>query len=172
MLDNGKNGGDGCADLEARFPHGVFKVDCGGDSAATYQLLLDMLHGERNQGSEPGGVEGQDIKARLQRGLNGQKCLIWLDDVQKKSFLNAFNAKGFLGALLVTGVQCDIWDGLPDSQKVHISHDTFWAVPEGNSAGEGNIASKILASRAANDKNVMQIPPECQVCIELGPVLI
>lgn len=168
------NAGDRCADLSERFPDGVFKVECLQDAASLYGLLLETLQDSPNQDTDANGTEPQNIKERMQSALEGQSCLIWLDNVQQKmqqraakDFLGGFRAKCFKGALLVTAVQSDIWDGLPDSQKVHIGNDTFWAAPNDSSVDEGDmIASKILASRAANDKSQTLFPSGCEVCLE------
>jgi hypothetical protein len=139
-------------------------VECGQEPASTYRLLLDMLRGSRNQDPEVRGTEAQHITNSLQRELSGQQCLIWLDNVQDKEILTAFRGTAFRGALLVTAVRKDIWEGLQERRKVHINHNIFWAAADDNGVDKGDkIASSILAVRAANDKSMTEFPPGCEV---------
>jgi hypothetical protein len=132
--------------------------------ARTYLLLLDMLRGKQTKELELTSQGNEDVTASLQRELSDRRCLIWLDNVHQKEVLTAFRTSGFLGALLVTAHGQDIWEGLPDHRKVHISNDIFWAAPDNPKVDEEDkIASRILAMRAANDKNVTQFPPGCEV---------
>ncbi len=154
----------GCTGLSECFPDGVFYVECGQGAASTYRLLLDSLRGQEYKEQETKGNEPQDIKTRLQRELQGQQCLIWLDNVQDKEVLAAFRARDFPGALLVTAVQNDIWEGLSDCRKTHVSHNIFWAASADSSVAEGDkIAARILSSRAANDVCMTQFAPGCEV---------
>ncbi len=155
---------DFCADLCEFFPDGVFHAECGEGPSSAFSLLLDNIMGKESKDSKPEGTQGQDIKTRLQNALQGRKCLIWLDNVQHKDVMAGCCAAGFPGALLLTGVDCNIWDGLPGSQKVHISHDMFWAAEDDDRVDAGDkIASRVLASRAANDEHVTDYPPGCEV---------
>lgn len=133
-------------------------MQCGEGANTAYQSLLADLKGIT--GTDPKEKDSRGIRSELQKELQGQRCLIWLDNVQEKELMSVFRIDGFQGALLVTANEKNIWDGLPDPQKVELGLDTFWR--DADSVG-GSIASRLLASRAANDKNTTTFPPGCEV---------
>jgi hypothetical protein len=160
------------AELEECFPDGVYYVPCREGFVSAYRLLLASL-----RGINPEDLNVKDKEAvlnQLQRELQGQQCLIWLDNVQQKpgenpeeggnpkNFIAAFRIVDFPGALLVTAVREDIWDGLPGNRKVNLGSGTFW---EANDSFEGSVASKILASRAAGNKDKTTFPTGREVSL-------
>ena len=140
-------------------------MDCGGVDASgiagMHCALVDKVRGRANQDTEISGFEGQDISNRLGLALQGQRCLIWLDNVQEPSLLPACCPANFDGALLVTSNKAEACDLVPaPCFLMKIASNSFWAAAEGSG---GRIATKILAARAADNRDTETFPPGCEV---------
>eukprot|EP00884_Botryococcus_braunii_P011186 jgi/Botrbrau1/20068/Bobra.200_1s0072.1 len=150
-------------DLSEAFPDGVFHMDCGqvdaSGIAGMHRALLDKVQGRANQDTEIKGFEAQDKSNQLGNALQGQRCLIWLDNVQEPSLLPACCPADFDGALLVTSNKANACELLPACFSMEMASNLFWAVDEGSG---DRIATKILAARAADNRDTETFPPGCE----------
>lgn len=125
-------------------------------------MLLNQLQGNEHLDREvESGTEGQDITKRLGLELQGQRCLIWLDNVQDPSVVDACAPMGFAGALLVTANRSNAKaTKINTCLSMHITSDVFWTAAE--ESGD-LIAAEVLAARVADDKKTDTFPPGCEV---------
>eukprot|EP00884_Botryococcus_braunii_P011189 jgi/Botrbrau1/20070/Bobra.200_1s0074.1 len=144
------------------YPDGVFHLDCaqGVSVESLHRALLDKLQGINNTDPEIRGTEGQGITSRLQNHLQGKRCLIWLDNVREPRVVDGCCPEGFVGALLITANAAKAeGERLPDCLSVNIASRLFW---EADGGSGDRIATKVLAARAADNKETQTFPPGCE----------
>eukprot|EP00884_Botryococcus_braunii_P010090 jgi/Botrbrau1/19082/Bobra.0754s0001.1 len=145
------------------YPDGVFDLDCGkgGSVESLHRVLLDKMQGTKN--SDP---EIMEITSQLQYHLQGKRCLIWLDNVQEPRVLDGCCPEGFVGALLITANSADARAkrlAKADCLSINIFSGLFWRADNGSG---DRIATKILAARVAEDKEMQTFPPGCEEVAE------
>eukprot|EP00884_Botryococcus_braunii_P017983 jgi/Botrbrau1/4869/Bobra.0032s0025.1 len=160
------------------FPRGVFWVDCGQEGTTStpesaQRALLNMLQGTENKDPDIKGTEGPDITRRLHKAMQGQRCLVVLDNVKNSKMLHGFRPHEFEGALLVTCNNGNLRTELSGCLSVNFSHNLFWSAEEGSG---DRIAHRILAKRASKEGEETY-PTGCEkdgnelVCLCKGSVL-